>query len=55
MQLFWNRLSTKLVLTTSVFLIVLASALAYLVTAGFRATERNANEQSASGVPAGLG
>ncbi len=47
-----NSLQSKLLLTTLAFLIVLAAAMAQLVTHGFRITQQNAARQSIAGLDA---
>jgi signal transduction histidine kinase/ActR/RegA family two-component response regulator len=46
----FNSLRAKLLLTTLVFLVTLASALALLVTYGFGETQQNAKQQSIAGL-----
>ena len=50
MRLPLNSLRAKLLLTTLAFLVILASALALLVTYGFRETQQNAKQQSIAGL-----
>ncbi|HEX6287787.1 MAG TPA: response regulator [Herpetosiphonaceae bacterium] len=47
-----NRLGPKLILTTLIFLLVLASATALLVTRGFRQTQNDATRRSIEGLEA---
>jgi signal transduction histidine kinase/ActR/RegA family two-component response regulator len=47
-----SSLRTKLLLATSLFLVILAAALATLVTYGFSATQQNAKQQSIAGLQA---
>ena len=47
-----NRLGPKLILTTLIFLLVLAIATALLVTQGFRQTQNDATRRSSEGLEA---